>query len=33
MAVLATTRSREKASILEALGAEPLVEKADLSKT
>jgi NADPH:quinone reductase-like Zn-dependent oxidoreductase len=29
--VLATTRSREKAKILERLGAEPLVERADLS--
>ncbi len=29
--VLATTRSRKKASLLEALGAEPLVERADLS--
>jgi NADPH:quinone reductase-like Zn-dependent oxidoreductase len=29
--VLATTRSREKASILEALGAEPLIERANLS--
>jgi NADPH2:quinone reductase len=29
--VLATTRSREKTAILEALGAEPLIEKADLS--
>jgi NADPH:quinone reductase len=29
--VLATTRSREKASILERLGAEPLIEGADLS--
>ncbi len=29
--VLATTRSREKAGILERLGAEPLIERADLS--
>jgi NADPH:quinone reductase len=29
--VLATTRTKERASILEALGAEPLIEKADLS--
>ena len=29
--VLATTRSREKAPILEALGAEPLIEEAELS--
>jgi NADPH:quinone reductase-like Zn-dependent oxidoreductase len=29
--VLATTRSRDKATLLESLGAEPLIERADLS--